>query len=72
MSYYNVVIGEKGEKQIRFWPHTQVMPVSVAQIKDAVQKEFPGIDESELWFGAGIVNFWIERKPAKNTKRTLL
>lgn len=64
MKNYEVLIGDKGQKQVRYWP--AIMPISVADFKWIISKEFTGIDESQLRFEAGIVNFLIEIKQQSN------
>lgn len=54
---YDIVLND-GRKQVRFWPC--VTSVSLAEFNKILRREFPGVEESKLRFGAGIVNFWVE------------
>ena len=62
---YEVLVGKKGQKQVRFWSHPKVKPVNWKQVKEILRREFPEVKEGEedqLWFIPGFVNFWVERK----------
>ena len=62
MKKYCVIEGKKGQKQVRFWSHPKISPVNMTDIRQAIDTEFQGIDDRELWLVSGFMNFWIERK----------
>lgn len=62
MKNYNVIHGKKGQKQVRFWSHPKVTPVNMRDVRQAIDTEFPGVGDAELWFVPGFMNFWIENK----------
>lgn len=58
---YTITKGGRGQKQVCFWPN--IMPISMARMREIAFLEFGHVDDSRLVFGAGVVCFWIELKP---------